>query len=151
VELFAFYAIQEHYLKIGYESNSVTSIKILLQADGDNHPSQISDLAACQIGEYLNGVRTFFDFPVLLHGTPFQHLVWSELCRIPYWQTRTYGQIAAAIGKPKAARAVGMACNKNPLWIVVPCHRVIGQDKKLTGYACGLEAKQFLLDLENPK
>lgn len=83
-------------------------------------------------------------------GTPFQLAVWNQLLQIPYGETRTYGQIAAAIGKPGAARAVGMACNRNPLWIAIPCHRVVGSNHALTGYAGGLDMKQALLTLEQP-
>jgi methylated-DNA-[protein]-cysteine S-methyltransferase len=81
-------------------------------------------------------------------GTEFQQKVWAALCEIPYGETRTYGEIAAAIGSPKAARAVGMACNRNPVWITIPCHRVVGSNGSLTGYAGGLEMKKFLLELE---
>ena len=82
-------------------------------------------------------------------GTEFQKSVWAALVRIPYGQTRTYGQIAADIGRPKAARAVGMACNQNPVWIAIPCHRVLGRNGALTGYAGGLDLKQKLLELEH--
>ena len=81
-------------------------------------------------------------------GTPFQQAVWAQLHKIPYGEVRTYGQLAAALGKPKASRAVGSACHRNPLCIVVPCHRVIGADGSLTGYAEGLEIKEYLLELE---
>ena len=89
-----------------------------------------------------------FTFPIALKGTPFQTAVWQALLEIPYGQTRTYGQIAAAVGNPKASRAVGMANNRNPLCIIVPCHRVIGSNHSLTGYAYGLPMKQYLLSLE---
>ena len=81
-------------------------------------------------------------------GTEFQQKVWKALQEIPYGETRTYGEIAAAIGNPKAARAVGMANNKNPIGIIIPCHRVVGANGKLVGYAGGMEKKEFLLELE---
>ena len=81
-------------------------------------------------------------------GTPFQQRVWQALQQIPYGATRTYGAIATAIGNPRASRAVGMACNKNPLLLIVPCHRVVGANGKLVGFAYGTEAKRWLLELE---
>ena len=101
-----------------------------------------------QISEYLAGQRRVFDFPYILSGTPFQKQVWRALCDIPYGETRSYKQIAEAIGNPKACRAVGMANHCNPIMIVVPCHRVVGVSGKLTGYAGGLEMKSVLLALE---
>lgn len=98
--------------------------------------------------EYLSGKRKAFDFAFELDGTDFQNKVWEELTHIPYGETRTYKEIAIAIGNPKASRAVGMANNKNPISIVVPCHRVIGFDGKLVGYAGGLDMKKALIDLE---
>jgi methylated-DNA-[protein]-cysteine S-methyltransferase len=104
--------------------------------------------AAAELREYFAGMRTSFSFPMQADGTPFQESVWDALLKIPYGDTRTYGQIALAIGNPKASRAVGMACNRNPIMIAVPCHRVIGADGSLTGYAPGTELKQIVLDLE---
>lgn len=101
-----------------------------------------------QLTEYLSGKRKEFNLPLLLKGTSFQKQVWEELMNIPFGETRSYKQIAEAIGNPKAVRAVGMANNKNPLLIVVPCHRVIGANGKLVGYAVGLDKKEFLLKLE---
>lgn len=101
-----------------------------------------------QLTEYFDGRRREFDLPVKTAGTDFQMLVWEELRRIPYGRTRSYGEIANAIGKPGAARAVGGACNKNPIAIIIPCHRVIGADRSLTGFGGGLEVKKRLLELE---
>ena len=101
-----------------------------------------------QLAEYLKGERKSFDLPLRMKGTDFQQRVWNALLDIPYGETRSYEQIAEAIGKPKAVRAVGMANNRNPLLIVVPCHRVIGADGKLVGYGAGIEKKEFLLRLE---
>ena len=104
---------------------------------------------ACrQLSEYLKGERKTFDLPLNPKGTDFQKCVWQALCDIPYGETRTYKQIAEAIGNPKAVRAVGMANNRNPITIIVPCHRVIGANGKLVGYGGGLEMKEFLLRLE---
>ena len=101
-----------------------------------------------QLTEYLEGKRRSFDLPVLLRGVPFQQRVWEILKRIPYGQTTTYGEIAGELGDAALARPVGGAVGHNPLSIVVPCHRVVGRNGSLTGYAGGLERKRFLLDLE---
>lgn len=101
-----------------------------------------------QLTEYFAGFRRGFDLPLIFKGTPFQRTVWQQLMQIPYGETRTYGQIAAAIGKPKASRAVGRACHCNPIGILIPCHRVVGAGGSLTGYAGGLDIKEYLLELE---
>lgn len=113
--------------------------------------SNMSDLtvkAINQIKEYLGGVRKIFDLPIEMNGTEFQFKVWSELCNIPYGETRSYKDIAEKIGNPEAARAVGSANNKNKFMIIVPCHRVVGADGSLTGYAGGIDVKKKLLELE---
>ena len=107
------------------------------------------DESARQLAEYFEGRRRDFDLPLAPAGTQFQREVWAALREIPYGQTRTYGQIACAVGRPRACRAVGMANNRNPLPIVVPCHRVVGASGALVGYAGGLEVKRQLLMLEN--
>ncbi|MDI3417413.1 methylated-DNA--[protein]-cysteine S-methyltransferase [Streptomyces luteolus] len=104
--------------------------------------------AARQLGEYFTGDRHTFDLPLHLAGTPFQRRVWEGLSTIPYGETRTYGELAAQLGKPNASRAVGLANGKNPLGIVVPCHRVVGANGSLTGYGGGLDRKRRLLELE---
>ena len=101
-----------------------------------------------QLKDYFAKKRTNFDLQLDLQGTDFQKKVWNELRKIPYGRTVSYGHIAQRIGNPKAARAVGSANNKNPLWIIVPCHRVVGSKGKLTGYAGGLDMKAYLLQLE---
>ncbi len=101
--------------------------------------------AAKQLEEYFAGERREFVLPVRLHGTDFQRRVWSALCAIPYGTTWSYGELAARIGSPKASRAVGLANGRNPVSILVPCHRVIGADGSLTGYGGGLERKRWLL------
>jgi methylated-DNA-[protein]-cysteine S-methyltransferase len=105
--------------------------------------------AALQLGEYFNGHRTRFELPLSPQGTSFQRQVWTALAAIPFGQTRSYAQVARSIGRPTASRAVGAANGRNPLPIVVPCHRVIGANGSLTGFAGGLEAKRLLLRLEN--
>lgn len=104
-----------------------------------------------QMQEYFANKRTEFDLPLKPKGTEFQQKVWQQLCQIPYGETRSYGQIAAAVGNPKASRAVGMANHNNPIMIVIPCHRVIGANGSLTGYAGGLNIKQALINLEKDK
>jgi methylated-DNA-[protein]-cysteine S-methyltransferase len=104
--------------------------------------------ATAQLREYFAGGRTAFDLPLSFTGTPFQRRVWTALCEIPYGETVTYGQLAARIGHPTAARAVGLANGHNPIAIIVPCHRVVGATGDLTGYGGGLERKRFLLALE---
>ena len=109
----------------------------------------VLDAARKQLGEYFNGKRTEFDLPFdLSAGTEFQQSVWHELLKIDCGSTITYGDICHAIGKPKAARAVGAAVGRNPVSIIVPCHRVIGSTGALTGYAGGLDRKMALLELE---
>jgi methylated-DNA-[protein]-cysteine S-methyltransferase len=104
--------------------------------------------AAKQLGEYFEGKRKSFDLPLAPHGTDFQVSVWKALRSIPFGQKRSYKEVAAMLGKPGAARAVGMANNRNPVAIMIPCHRVVGSDGSLTGYAAGLPVKKFLLDRE---
>ena len=104
--------------------------------------------ATSQLFEYLNGKRKDFNLPLLKEGTDFQISVWNELLKIPYGETRSYKNIAIAINNEKAVRAVGMANNRNKIPIFIPCHRVIGSNKKLVGYGGGLEIKEFLLNLE---
>lgn len=113
--------------------------------------SNMSDLtvkAINQLKEYLSGVRKSFDLPYKMNGTEFQLKVWNELCSIPYGETRSYKDIAEKIGNPTAARAVGSANNKNKFMIIVPCHRVVGANGSLTGYAGGIDMKKKLLEIE---
>lgn len=101
-----------------------------------------------QLREYFSGERKSFDLPLRAEGTAFQRAVWDALLAIPYGEARTYGAIAAAVGRPGAARAVGTACHDNPIAVVIPCHRVLGAGERLNGYGGGLENKARLLDLE---
>jgi methylated-DNA-[protein]-cysteine S-methyltransferase len=103
---------------------------------------------ARQLDEYFGGARTGFDLPLAAPGTAFHQRVWDLVARIPYGRTRTYGELAKELGDPGLAQAVGAANGRNPLSILVPCHRVVGADGNLTGYAGGLARKRFLLDLE---
>jgi methylated-DNA-[protein]-cysteine S-methyltransferase len=104
--------------------------------------------AAAQLDAYFAGTRQTFDLPLDLHGTPFQRAVWAALLHIERGATCTYGDVAHAVGSPSGVRAVGSAVGRNPVGIIVPCHRVIGHDGSLTGYAGGLDRKRFLLRLE---
>lgn len=134
-------------IKIGVSDGAVCEIRIT-DCIGESAQSALADRAFKEISEYLDGKRKAFNFPIAPEGTEFQKKVWSVLSEIPYGKTKTYGEIAAYIGNPKAARAVGNACNKNPLLIAVPCHRVLGADGSLTGFAAGTQTKRYLLELE---
>lgn len=116
-------------------------------ADDPDHP--VIAAAVTQLGEYFAGTRTAFDLPLDPTGTPFQRAVWDQLLAIPYGETRSYADIARAIGRPTATRAVGAANGQNPLPIVAPCHRVIGSNGALTGFGGGLPNKILLLELES--
>ena len=105
----------------------------------------VLDQAEAQLNEYFDGTRTAFTVPLDVQGTPFQRSVWEQLLKIPFGETRTYGQLAAVLGKSSAMRAVGAANGRNPLSIIAACHRVIGKDGSLTGFAGGLETKALLL------
>jgi methylated-DNA-[protein]-cysteine S-methyltransferase len=113
-------------------------------ADGAGRPPVLAESVA-QLQAYFRGERRSFSLPLRLDGTPFQRRVWARLVRVPYGQTTTYGRLARALGKPRAMRAVGGANHRNPVSIVVPCHRVIGADGSLTGYGGGLWRKEWLL------
>ena len=117
-----------------------------IDAESDN----ILAKTQCQLTAYLAGDRTDFDLPITLHGDECQHRVWKLLTAIPYGETVTYGELAAALADGTTAQEVGQAVGRNPLCIVVPCHRVVGRDGQLTGYAGGLARKQALLELEEP-
>jgi methylated-DNA-[protein]-cysteine S-methyltransferase len=114
--------------------------------DTPNHP--VLQQAIMQLAEYFEGARTTFDVPLDMQGTPFQKSVWDLLLTIPYGETTTYGAMAQTLGDPGKARAVGLANGKNPVSIIVPCHRVIGSTGALTGFGGGLDRKAFLLRLE---
>lgn len=115
------------------------------QCSGD---SAVLNETGRQLRGYFSGKRKNFDLPLRARGTEFQRAVWDALLAIPYGEARTYGEIAAAVGRPGAARAVGMACHDNPIAVVIPCHRVLGAGERLNGYGGGLDNKARLLDLE---
>ena len=145
-------------LKLGIAEDNTTAGKvaicdIFLNADTtpngyEKKETPLIKKAALQFGEYFKGKRKSFNLPLTMRGTDFQMKVWNALKKIPYGKTAGYGEIAVKIGNPKACRAVGMANNRNPIAIIVPCHRVIGRDGSLTGYGGGLELKKLLLELE---
>lgn len=130
------------------EDGALLAISLKFSQEGIEQETPIIKESFRQITEYLKGERKVFDLPLRMKGTDFQKWVWTALLDIPYGETRSYKQIAVAIGNPKGMRAVGMANNRNPLLIVVPCHRVIGANGSLVGYGEGLEMKEFLLRLE---
>lgn len=117
-------------------------------SDGTQQDDPVLAQTARQLQEYFSGQRQHFDLPLGARGTSFQSSVWQALCKIPYGELRSYQDIANSIGKHSAVRAVGAANGRNPIPIVVPCHRVIGSNGRLTGFAGGLPAKQLLLELE---
>lgn len=123
-------------------------LQCLLKAQMRNGESLLLDEACRQLDEYFAHRRNTFDLPLRPYGTPFQSAVWTALLQVPYGQTWTYARLAASLGKPKAVRAVASAVGANPLSLFLPCHRIIGSNGTLAGYAGGLAAKQFLLDLE---
>lgn len=133
-------------LKLTEENGKLTGLSF--GAADQETPTPFLRQCARELAEYFGGSRTEFTLPLSPAGTDFQKRVWKELNRIPYGETKTYGEIAAAIGSPKAARAVGMACNRNPIAVIVPCHRVVGSGGSLVGYAGGLSIKEQLLSLE---
>lgn len=144
----AYYKIKYGFLHIVYEENILLSLKAVSKRPTENIRTNFTEKIYEQIGSYLAGKRKDFDIPYTLQGTEFQQKVWHILEKIPYGEVRTYGEIAEEIGNRKASRAVGGACNKNPIWLIVPCHRVVGANGNLTGYAGGLSMKKELLLLE---
>ncbi|HYS46159.1 MAG TPA: methylated-DNA--[protein]-cysteine S-methyltransferase [Rhizomicrobium sp.] len=122
--------------------------RVPLAAAGEDARHPVLREAERQLKEYFAGARTSFDVPLDFHGTEFQKRVWAALLTIPFGETRSYGEIARTLGKPSAMRAVGAANGRNPISIIAPCHRVIGANGQLTGFAGGLKAKAHLLALE---
>ena len=135
-------------VRLTEEDGSIIRIELTDAAAPSSAPTPLLREAEHQITAFLRGDRRQLDFPIRMVGTPFQQRVWRALQQIPYGTTRTYGEIATAIGNPRASRAVGMACNKNPLLLIVPCHRVVGVNGKLVGFAYGTDTKRQLLLLE---
>lgn len=135
-------------MELDYEGGTVTALKMAGKEAEGKAPEGLALTVFRELDEYFQGRRKTFDIPCHTHGTAFQEKVWAALREIPYGETRSYRDIAEAIGHPKAYRAVGMANNANPLFIIIPCHRVIGADGSLTGYGGGLPMKKALLMLE---
>ena len=145
----AFYTTDIGIIKISYKQK-ITKIELVDQINENNDKSKETNEIIDQINEYLDGKRKKFSIYDLCktHGTDFQQKVWQELLNIPHGQTKSYKDIAKNIGNEKAVRAVATAIGKNPLMIITPCHRVIGSDGKMHGYAYGLDVKEKLLNLE---
>lgn len=144
----AYYEIKFGIMCIVYEDDRLLSLQVVSERPEENIRTAFTDNVYEQISEYLAGRRKAFDIPYELKGRKFQQEVWHALEKIPYGETKSYGQIAREIGNGKAGRAVGGACNKNPIWLIVPCHRVVGANGSLTGYAGGVSMKEELLTLE---
>lgn len=139
-------ASDEGLAAILWENDDPDRVRLGAVREDAAHPVLVA--AEAQLGEYFAGRRQTFDLPLDFRGTDFQKSVWAQLLTIPFGETRSYGEIARAVGRPSASRAVGAANGRNPISIVAPCHRVIGANGALTGFAGGLEAKQRLLALE---
>lgn len=129
-----------------WENDDPKRVRVGELIDAPEYPVLIQ--AERELREYFAGERTSFSVPLDASGTAFQKKAWAALLTIPYGETRSYGQLAMQIGNPKASRAVGAANGRNPISIIVPCHRAVGSNGALTGFACGLEAKRYLLALE---
>ncbi len=147
---FAIYETKFGYFKMEYADDNITFFKKIFDevVTDFGTKTELTNKAYHQLLEYFDGKRKTFDVPYKLNGTDFQKKVWSALCDIPYGETRSYKDIATIIGNEKASRAIGMANNKNPVTVIVPCHRVIGTSGKLVGYAGGIPMKEFLLKME---
>ena len=134
-------------ISLGY--NVVLGLKVVKNYVKNAEPTDFFTNVATQLDEYFAGSRKLFNLQIQPKGTKFQIKVWDELIKIPYGETKSYQEIAEIIGNPNAQRAVGSACNKNPILLIIPCHRVIAKSGKLTGFAYGLDIKKHLLKLEN--
>jgi methylated-DNA-[protein]-cysteine S-methyltransferase len=134
-------------IEISEQNGFLTGLNFREKAAESGKGKAASILSACerQLGEYFSGARFDFDLPLTLDGTPFQSEVWTTLRSIPYGATMSYGELARRIGRPAAVRAVGAANGANPISIIIPCHRIIGKDGRLTGYGGGLWRKEWLL------
>lgn len=139
-------ASNEGLVAVLWQNDRPSRVRLGELVENDCHPILLK--AERQLGEYFAGKRKEFSVPLDMRGTPFQKNVWEALLAIPFGETRSYGQLAKQLGNPNATRAVGAANGRNPLSIIVPCHRVIGSTGKLTGFGGGLETKAHLLSLE---
>lgn len=136
-------------LTIASDGSSITHVLFgSCELDGVRRATSLTNEASNQLQEYLAGKRRCFDLPIAPSGTEFQLRVWRALRSIPYGETRTYAEVAEMIGSPRSSRAVGSANNRNPIPIIIPCHRVIGTNGNLVGYAAGVHIKKWLLDME---
>ena len=135
-------------IKIEATQNEIVTVQFTNCVQSVDKPNEITPICEKQLREYFERKKKKFDIPLKLEGTEFQKKVWKELCKIPYGETVSYRQIAVNINNEKAVRAVGSAIGKNPIAIIVPCHRVIGTNGAMTGYAYGIEKKEKLLNLE---
>jgi methylated-DNA-[protein]-cysteine S-methyltransferase len=142
-------ATDEALVAVLWERDDPRRVRLEPLVDAAEHP--ILNMTALQLGEYFAGTRRAFDIPLDFRGQDFQKAVWRALLTIPFGETRTYGQIALQVGRPTASRAVGAANGRNPISIIAPCHRVIGADGSLTGFAGGMENKRLLLNLEGAR
>ncbi len=140
-------ASETHLLGVLWKNDQSEKLSLARREQGSRHP--VLSRTRTQLKEYFSGKRKEFDLPLEFQGTAFQKQVWKALSRIPYGKTFSYQEIAQQIGAPKACRAVGAANGKNPISIIVPCHRVIGANGTLTGFAGGIATKEKLLNLEN--
>lgn len=140
--------------KIGIKDNGHSIIEVYFIKEAEDQELELKETALIreagrQLEEYFQGKRNDFDLPLEPKGTPFQKSVWEALITIPYGETRSYKEVAQKVNSPKAYRAVGMSNNKNPISIIIPCHRVIGANGKMVGYGGGLDIKEYLLNLES--
>lgn len=136
-------------IKYTIDNNALTSllfIKEQLEAPSKNTP--LSNLINLQLDEYFKGKRKNFDIKINSKGTNFQKKVWDEISKVPYGKTKSYGELAQNLGNKKLSQVVGFACGKNPILIIVPCHRIVSKNGNLTGYSAGIEIKKYLLNLE---
>lgn len=145
---FAYYDSPIGIIEVGGGDDAVTSLVFVEERRDGVASNGVCDEAVRQISEYFDGKREKFDLEIKLEGTEFQQEVWEELGAIPFGQTVSYGDLARAIGKPSAVRAVGAANGSNPISIILPCHRVVGSDGGMTGYGGGLWRKEWLLKHE---
>ena len=135
-------------LEIELENDTIQRLRVVESCSKISVRKGYFAEVAKQLDEYFAGKRTVFELNISPKGTEFQKKVWAELLKISYGKTKSYQEIAEAIGKPNVQRAVGSACNKNPILLIIPCHRVVSKTGKLTGFACGVDRKEQLLKLE---
>ena len=138
-------------MEIRSMDGKISSADFTREYSDSNSVDAVEIECAHQLHEYFSRQRERFDLPLLLKGSPFEVAVWNQLLKIPYGETRSYGAVARQMGNPGAARAVGMACHRNKLAILVPCHRILGKSGHLVGYASGTDKKNILLSLEKRK